>query len=115
MKKLLVTSLVLAYHDPKQPLALSCDASQYGLGAVLFNILPNGVEKHAFASMTLSQAEPGYAQIKQEALAIIFAFKKFHCCLYGLAFTLFTDHQPVIGILGPRKQVPSFAAARMQR
>ena len=41
--------------------------------------------------------------------------KKFHQYLYGRKFALITDHKPLTVILGPKKGIPSLAAARLQR
>lgn len=41
--------------------------------------------------------------------------KKFHQYLYGRKFNLITDHKPLTAILGPKKGIPSLAAARLQR
>ena len=41
--------------------------------------------------------------------------QKFHRYLYGRKFTLITDHKPLTTILGPKKGIPSLAAARLQR
>jgi len=51
---------VLVQYDPP-PLTLACDASAYGIGAVLQHIMPNG-EKHPIthASPSLSPAENKY-------------------------------------------------------
>ena len=52
---------------------------------------------------------------EREALAIVFAVKKFHQNLCGRPFTLVTDHQPLCKILGHNQEVPTLAAAQMQR
>lgn len=44
-----------------------------------------------------------------------FGLKTFHRYLYGKKISLYTYHQPLLGILGQDKLVPSVAAARMQR
>ena len=75
---------VLVHYDVKLPLQIACDASPYGVGAVLSHIMPDGSDRPvAFASRTLSAAEKGYDQLNKEALAIIFGVKKFHKYLYG--------------------------------
>ena len=52
--------------------------------------------------------------MEKEALALLFGIHKFHQYLYGRRFTLITDHKPLLSILGPKKGVPSFAAAHLQ-
>lgn len=115
-KLLLVKSNVLTFYDVAKPMAMTCDASSYGLGAVIFHETAEGHERPvAFASRTLTAAEKNYAQCEREALALMFGLRKFHRYLYGREFTLYTDHQPLLGILGHDKPVPALAAARMQR
>ena len=45
----------------------------------------------------------------------MYGVKKFHQFLYGRKFTLVTDYQPLLALLGPKAAIPTMAAARMQR
>ena len=114
-KSSLTSASVLVHFDPKLPIKLAADASSYGLGAVLAHVMPDMTERPiAYASRSLSPTERNYAQVEKEGLALVFAVKKFHQYLYGRIFTLVTDHKPLLSIFGPKKGIPSLAAARLQ-
>lgn len=114
-KRMLLENRVLAHYDPQLPIVVHCDASPYGVGAVLSHIINGTDHPVLFASRTLSDAEKNYSQLHREALAIIFGIKKFHKYIYGHKFTIISDHQPLREIFNPKKGTPAVAAARLQR
>ena len=112
-KELLLYDNVLAHFDPDIELVLACDASQYGIGAVLAHRYTDGSERSiAFASCTLNEAEKKYSQIEKEGLACVYAVKKFHCYVYGRHFSLVTD-KPLLSLLC-NQQISSQSSARIQ-
>lgn len=66
-KELLQSSDVLVHYNPDRQLILSCDASPYGIGAVLSHQMSDGSDKPiAYASRVLAPAEKNYAHIEKE-------------------------------------------------
>ena len=114
-KNSLSSSNVLVHYDPSLPVILESDASQYGIGAVIFHRFPNGDERHiAYASRSLNSSEKNYSQIEKEGLAIIFGVTKFYMYLFGRKFTLRTDHKPLLKIFAPDSATTVLAAAILQ-
>ncbi|CAF3938147.1 unnamed protein product, partial [Rotaria sp. Silwood1] len=91
IKQCLTSPLALTHYDPSLPLVLAADASNSGVGAVIYHRYPD------------------------EALAIIYGVQKFDQFLRGRRFTLLTDHKPLITIFGPKKGIPTTSANRLQR
>jgi len=116
VKKLLHSATLLVHYDPDKEITLSCDASPYGVGAVLSHVMEDGLEKPVgFVSRTLTAAEKGYSQLDKEGLAIVFAVKRFHQYLYGRVSKIYTDHKPLMSLFSETKCIPPLASARVQR
>ena len=105
LKEHCCTTPVLAYADYKRPFRLHTDASDLGLGAVLYQKDENGKNKViAYASRTLNQAEKNYPAHKLEFLALKWAVtSRFHEYLYGGEFAVYTDNNPLTYVLSTAK------------
>lgn len=119
VKKALTSSEVLVHFDPSKPIGISCDASQKGLGIVLYHQFGEGkqvIERPiAYASRIMSDTEQRYSQIEREGLSIIYGLQKFYKFLCGRKFILITDHQPLLAIFGPKTSLQAYVAARLHR
>ncbi|XP_060545570.1 uncharacterized protein K02A2.6-like [Pantherophis guttatus] len=116
IKKLLSAESFLIQYNATLPLVLVCDASPFGVGAVLSHRLPNGLEAPiAYYSRTLSSTERNYSQLDKEALAAVSGVKKFHKYLFGRDFELITDHRLLLGLLTGDRPTPAALSPRMTR
>ena len=78
--------------DPDLPLYLHTDASDYGIGGYLFQIV-DGVERpNAFISQSLHDNQLKWSTIQKEAYSIFYCCKELDYLLRDRQFTLRTDH-----------------------
>ena len=101
LKDLCTRTPILAYAEYGKPFQLQTDASDLGLGAVLYQINGSGPQRViAYASHSLSNTERNYLAHKLEFLALKWAVTdRFHEYLYGGQFDVYTDNNPPTYIL----------------
>ncbi|XP_055585385.1 uncharacterized protein K02A2.6-like [Uranotaenia lowii] len=105
----------LGFFDPCDTTELYVDASPVGLGAVLTQKDHKGVSRIiSFASKGLTPAERVYPQTQREALAVVWAVEKFYLYLFGLEFTVFTDHRTLEYIYEGKHQNGRRACSRAE-
>jgi hypothetical protein len=100
VRSLIAQAPVLSFPNFKEYFYVATDASNVGIGAVLYQ-LPKGKDDESkvnyisFQARALHKHEKNYPAYKKELLGIIFALMKFHQYLWGRKFTLYTDHRPL--------------------
>ena len=96
---------ILAYPDFSLPFILHTDASQQGLGAVLYQKRDGKMHAVGYGSRTLSAAERNYHSSKLEFLALKWAITdKFRPYLfYSDGFEVYTDNNPLTYALSTAK------------
>ena len=88
---------VLAYANYKKPFKLHMDASENGLGAVLYQKQDDGMDPViAYASWTLLKAEKNYDAHILKFIALKWSVtERFHEYLYGGEFEVYMDNNPL--------------------
>lgn len=92
IKSKMKSAPILACPNYERPFFLQTDASNVGLGAVLFQ--REGDKEHviAYRSRALSSNEKNYTTTEKECLAVIWAIQRNIEYLEGIPFTVITDH-----------------------
>ncbi|XP_035914863.1 uncharacterized protein K02A2.6-like [Anopheles stephensi] len=105
----------LGFFDPKDATDLYVDASPVGLGAVLTQRNSNNESRIiSFASKGLTDTEKIHPQTRREALAVVWAVEKFYLYLFGIHFTVYTDHKTLEYIFGGKHQEGKRACTRAE-
>ena len=97
--------LAIKAYDPALPLALHTDWSKNGIGAVLAQVATaEGSIEYMVAcfSRSLNKHERNYSSYQGEMLAVVWACKMLRHYLYGVEFTIVTDHAPLVWLMSAK-------------
>ncbi|XP_057310309.1 uncharacterized protein LOC130648286 [Hydractinia symbiolongicarpus] len=95
LKSELTSNTVVSFFDPRKPITLWVDASNYAIGGILLQPDDEGHPKPVcYTSRALSQTEQKYSVTEKESLAVVHAVSKWHVYLYHAEFTVIVDHNP---------------------
>ena len=83
----------LFFIDDEAPVFLHTDASKYGIGGYLFQVVDEIQHPIAFISKTLSATELRWSVPEKEGYAIFYSLMKLEHLLRDCHFTLRTDHK----------------------
>ena len=97
LKRALVNPPLLAYPDFSVEFTLSTDASLTAIGAVLSQAQEGKERVVAYFSQMLTTTQQKWSTYDRELWAIIASVRHFRHYLRGQEFTIFTDHQPLLG------------------
>jgi hypothetical protein len=93
LKQRLLTAPILRHPNFDEPFIIYTDASNVAVGVVLAQKDEAGNEYAvAYGSRALSSAEKKYTVTERECLAVLFGVKIFRPYVYGMRFTVVTDH-----------------------
>lgn len=92
IKLRLTSAPVLASPDFSKPFVIQCDASDTGVGAVLYQECDGLEHPVAYASKSLTAVQRKYTTTEKELLACIFGIEKFRSYVEGTSFVVETDH-----------------------
>ena len=99
IKEALAQAAMLRHPRPGAPLAVTSDASDHAMGAVLEQRGPDGWEPLAFFSAKLEKNQQDWPPFDRELLAAFRSIRHFRHMVEGRSFTLYTDHQSLIPAL----------------
>lgn len=96
LKERLASDPILKSPNFDLPFYIQSDASDVGVGAVIFQNYDGFEHPIAYASRKLTKMETKYSVTERECLAALFAVEKFRPYIEGAEFTLITDHASLL-------------------
>ena len=110
IKRKLISAPILAIYSPHDPTEIHCDASSVGFGAILMQRKAD-MKFHPvfYFSKRTSEVESRYHSFELEALAVIYALRRFRVYIYGLKFKIVTDCESLKLTLNKKDVSPRIA------
>mmetsp|Transcript_8713 Transcript_8713/g.21710 ORF Transcript_8713/g.21710 Transcript_8713/m.21710 type:complete len:189 (+) Transcript_8713:537-1103(+) len=102
LKEKLVTAPKLAHYKQDVPTFVSCDASNYAMGAVLELVIVGELRPVGYWSLQIKGVEFNYITFEKEAMAMVRALRFWRYELVGTQFTVFTDNAAFSTVLTQR-------------
>jgi transposase len=96
LKELLISAPLLSAPDFSRLFTLQCDASSFGLGAVLTQTFDDGERPICYLSRSLTRTERNLSTTEKECLCVIWAVEKLRHYLEGTRFVVITDHHSLL-------------------
>ena len=96
VQQVLESAPVLSTPDFAEPFILAMDASQYRVGAVLYQKIGGVMKFVRFGMKSLKKGQKNYLVPKRELLALLFGLKRWGELLQPQRFTVEVDHKALI-------------------
>jgi RNase H-like domain found in reverse transcriptase len=93
IQQLIADSPTLRFIHPTAPIVLVTDASDYGIGGYLYQVVDNIKQLVALVSKALTSTQLAWSVIQKEAYAIFFCCTHLDAMLRDRKFTILTDHE----------------------
>ncbi|GBP13511.1 Retrovirus-related Pol polyprotein from transposon 297, partial [Eumeta japonica] len=104
LKTALTVAPVLTHPSFDKRFYVQCDASNLGVGAILFQLDAEGLERPiAFHSAQLNSAQRNYSLTERECLAVISAILKFRPFIELMPFTVLVDHSALKWLMNQKE------------
>ena len=104
-------NLLLTHPDYSKPMFVVCDASDYGVGAMLAQLDDDGITERPIAFMSAAFTGPAkrYTTTEKEGLAVVWAVASFRPYIHGVPTIVVTDHASLTHILSRGNPPPRIA------
>jgi hypothetical protein len=102
VKRALITAPIIQPPDWSQPFEITCDASDYAVGAMLGQRKEGKVHAIYYASKTLNGGQLNNATTEKELVAVVFVFEKIRSYIVNSKVIVCPDHVAIKYLLSEK-------------